>query len=783
MRDLLYTMTAFMAVFILALSYVYLSSYYHAENRRIERQMQHSIDAEAHELSGMFENIRINVSHIHAFIQGGMKDKKFITNLDMISAFLKKTIAPHPEQFNAYVIWNKEKSLQYFNKAGYCVVVRKNPSLINTAEYGDIKTMQKMIFNEVSHYTDKNVEWWWGPQSHSGLHYTKIYYDADYMKIDMFSSSEAIYDDNGKFYGVVGIDVGTFAILNRMKHVEEMVNGYALLLDENSQIVNEFITSRTKSLNLDFNFENWKKSAGVQEVIAKDGTGYLVTQVEVKNRKLKLIVLKNKTEAYASFYSRLYFLLAFGVIILSALVALSSMVVRIINNEVSHLLSFLSQNSKSWNHADESMKDLNLYERKYAFYEFFKVSQYLNEYVVKLKEAVEKYEAEKVSALAAKKTQSIFLANMSHEIRTPLNAILGMAQTLSETELDQSQRKYVEVFASSANSLLNLIDHVLDISKIEAGQVTLEKGVVEIEKLIEDSRLLFARKASDQNLILICHVKPEMRHNVKGDALRLKQVVNNLLGNALKFTHAGSVRLTVRPSENASFYEIVIKDTGIGIKKDKIESIFENFVQAETSIGRRFGGTGLGLSISKSLVELMGGDIHVESEEGKGSTFTVVLPYERAADDSCIEEILIANSEDYKERYQRILVADDVITNQMVISLFLKSTRIAYDIVSNGQAAIEKFKKEKYDLVLMDIQMPILDGVTALKMIRDYEKQFRLVQTPVVALTAFAMSHEKEKFMREGFNDYLTKPLTKSELIKCLNRQAPCEKVISKKAA
>ncbi len=385
----------------------------------------------------------------------------------------------------------------------------------------------------------------------------------------------------------------------------------------------------------------------------------------------------------------------------------------------------------------------------------------------RLENNIKELEEARVALEHSTKAKSEFLATMSHEIRTPMNAIMGMTHLLQKDDPREDQKEALSILDFSGKTLLTLIDDVLDFSKIEAGRLEVESIEFDLKKLIGTIIESFKIMAKNKGLELKSTIDKETQTFLIGDPARLTQILNNLISNALKFTEKGEVELSVRQTDNWEKkvrIEFSVSDTGIGIPKERTKTIFESFTQASGSTKRLYGGTGLGLTISKQLTQLQGGELWLDSEEGQGSTFYVALEFGKGEgkDLKAVETVSeLGNISILKGRH--ILLAEDNLVNQKVMRRFLERWQVEMTIVENGKQAVEALKKSSFDLVLMDLQMPEMDGYEATNKIRALSDPSRR-EVPIVALTAAALQEVKEKVFASGMNDFVTKPFNPVEL-------------------
>ena len=474
-----------------------------------------------------------------------------------------------------------------------------------------------------------------------------------------------------------------------------------------------------------------------------------------KNNKFKgTLYLRFNLKRENWIYSRMKYLIL--IFTMTFLTLLSAVTMSILKKEILNPLAKVKEGLKKVSKGDYSSKIIHNGRT-----EINEIVKFFNEMSGKVKEASEKAENNTKEAERISLVKSLFLANMTHELRTPLNLIIGYTELLVEEEENTEKRTKMNTIVSAGKHLLVIINDILDLSKIEVDKLKLSPKSFSFYEMLENIKDFFNIRSDEEKLLFKVKCENEIPEYLFGDESRIKQIIINLLSNAFKFTDKGYVELKFKYKK--SFLEITVKDTGIGIPKDNLEKIFNSFEQVEMNHNRKYEGTGLGLSITKELSMLMNGDAHVKSQQGQGSEFLVKLNLpvsEKPQDDTIVQRHKKSN--DNMDIGLKILLAEDIEDNRILVKHMLRKMKeVNIEFATNGKEALESLDKKRYDLLLLDIQMPVMNGMEVLKELKDNDK---LKDMYIIATTAYAMKDEREKILESGSNDIITKPINMVEL-------------------
>jgi signal transduction histidine kinase/CheY-like chemotaxis protein len=713
---------------------------------------------------------------------------------------------PH---FDVYYGFTEATARRMFGTPGMVYVVTKDPARLGTPAFDDPATFRRLKYPDPAYLKDPSADWYHGAIENGGVHFTKLWYDAVYLKRVMISITMAARDPHtGLALGVAGVDItaGTFSSVLDRFHIGR--TGGILLLDEKGRPQTIFAGRDIPMLGYrhdptqDF-AERFQESApgipdlsttpGMHEISGEDGRKYLYQARRLVKRPYYVLAYQGRGEAFAPVYWTTATMIALALLFLAVSLLLRQKLTNLVVGNMERLLRNIDDNREAFapGSADAKLERI----KPQGPLELAILGDRLNQLYDRLESGFEEVRGERERAELATKAKSRFLSVMSHEIRTPLNSLLGLADVLLLTPLSSDQVRYVRVFQRSGQSLLRILNDLLDFSRLEAGKLRIERAEFDLFELIHDVDSLMRFDAESKGLRFVV-TAPSSDYRLVGDTVRIRQVLLNLLGNAIKFTAKGSVELRVTAiredgAPNQRRFQFEVTDTGIGMSPEARDRLFSEFSQADASITRRYGGTGLGLSISRQIVELLGGRLEVQSEEGKGSTFQFTLPLEvqgeskRRYEDTLpeLQQSLAARDQardrglkpDTRVRpadarastpekpktgnERAILVVDDDEDNHRLIDAYLRfRSDLRAEHAYSARDAIERLQRGEYALILMDMQMPDMDGLEATREIRRLQKLGTLPSCSVVMISANTFPEDRGRALQAGADDHVPKP-------------------------
>ena len=719
------------------------------QNQVITNQIHYNIES----INTHIAHVEDIASNIQNTVEGYLYDNRIDSKeKTAILNDLKESINELPCIATAGVFFEPDTVTKNKNKV-IILAYKDSNNNIKIADENDIK---------LQNYDYLNASWYKYSMNQFKDNKEDLWLGANYRILHgnqpVITFVKPIIDYNNNVIGVVEVDWLIENLEDGIEKIKPTKNSKVILGSKNLN----YIVIDNKKIKPDEKIKKWtdykpifKKMPSKKEVIAEqvkrsDGTYIKFSTVLDNDAVLMVSVPSNEIYASIDISNRLicFFIIIFAIISLIATLFL-------VSKSLIKPLEILNENAKliGQGNLDKKIEVKNKDE-------IGELANSFNLMTENLKTYIEKNNA-----------KNIFVANMSHEIRTPLNGILGFLHLLETTKIDEEQKDYLKEIKNSSEILLTTLNDILDFSKAEANKIVLENRNFDIKELINNLSLYTKSNIKNKNIEVISEFDDTIPAWVLGDSVRLRQVLLNLINNSIKFTNNGYIKISAKAlmaKDDIIQVEFRISDTGIGIPKDKQQKVFEEFIQADESTTRKYGGTGLGLAICNRIITLMGGKLKLDSEADKGTTFYFDIKFkicneENVFDESNHQQEVFANS-------AKILVAEDNQTNQKLIEKFLNKLNLDCEIVPDGSQAFELFKNNKFGLVLMDCQMPVIDGYEASMSIRDYEKEHQLEPTPILALTANAFASDKENCLSCGMNDVIVKPIKMSDLISKLNK-------------
>lgn len=669
--------------------------------------------------------------------------------LEKFRGIAAATIAPHSAQFNAYFALGPKWANKYLGRSSYVYTVFRDKSLEGTDKFDQPETFLADGFVNWRPLAEREKLRWNMSQGRPQINFSDFYLNHNSTDQVMFSTTLGVYE-KGRLEAIVGIDTLASDIASRLEAFRLGKTGGLIIVDKLGRPVLPLLSKdldligyRHPRQNSNVDFESLPKTSSMtfniaeqtlQEFSGANGKTYVTYAKPVTGHAWHMVVFQERSEAYAGLYFRIF---VFSFVALVGFALLSLML---------------------W---------------------------FTGKYVVRQdKEVLEELRESRDKAEAATRAKSLFLSTMSHEIRTPLNSMLGSSEMLVETSLSREQRSLLTSLQTAGDTLLSTLNNILDVSKFESGRVELESREFKLSALVKDVESIISVGTIKKGLEFVLD-GPEADRLVVGDSLRLKQILMNLLGNALKFTDKGRIELEIRVSNSREplkeIFTFKVKDTGIGIACENLEKVFSEFGQEDSSITRRFGGTGLGLNISRKIVKAMGGELLCLSKQQQGSEFyfsiqlqSKVIQTGASSKNENGNPMSAADHTPTKPLDEKIiLIVDDMEENHTLLKAYLKKvSRLTIESAYNGFECLQKWESKKYDVIFMDVQMPHISGLDTIRRLREQERLGGLSRTPIIVVSANSFVEDIEKSLDAGADEHCGKPIRKSTMVDLVERYA-----------
>lgn len=778
-------------ILIAGLTYagIVINDLYSSKKALAEQKFAHALVLARKDVDDVFLNAEQNVRVLAdaASTYTTFDPKIYIQRAAQLS---KNLISAHSTQLNVCWAFSREFSKAYFNQPAVLYVIRKNTALLGHPSFNDPSTIDASLYHDDYYLKDKNEVWYHGVIGTRGIQYTPFFFDAAVTKRVMISLNQAVYDPRGKFIGTTGIDITSESFISTFQDLKIGKTGGIFVVDEKGYPIAPLAlrdlpmigfkrTARPSDENqpigtLPIAQPFSTQPERIEEYEGLDGNVYLTQSVPMQSRPWHLVAYQQKAEALSEPKYHTLIIILMGIFVFLSLYGITRLLAKTISGSVRNLVSNIDGNAIRFMNSERT--DDLIEVKPYGPKEFQHLGKQLNHLYSRLESSVVQLKEALLKAERATLAKSRFLSVMSHEIRTPLNSMIGLTDVLLLTPLNSEQHRHLRVLQRSGQSLLRILNDILDFSRLESGKLSIETHEFDLYELIRSVEGLMRFDAESKGLKFQIHV-PDVNFILNGDSVRLRQVLLNLLGNAIKFTNEGTVQLKIstanEPNAEPQTFLFEVIDTGIGISDEQKENIFSEFSQANPSISRRFGGTGLGLSISQQITELLGGKLQVRSEEGRGSTFffQLAIPVKRRfagefqinEDDSPptppVPTPLRTGASAHSIAH-RILVVDDDEDNHGLLDAYLKfRPDIEVTHAMSGEESLEILKQRRFDLILMDLQMNGMDGLTAVKKIRASEKAEGAVPMTIIILSANTFAEDRTQSLEAGANDHVGKPI------------------------